>query len=329
MPRVLPVGLPYDRGEMEGTETEVASAALERLWPGRPARIAALSGGTTNRNYRVDVDGSSFVLRVGGKDTNLLGIDRATEHAASLRAAEIGVGPTVVAFVESEGWLVTRFISGKGIPPEELRTPEGIRRVAAILRKIHKAAAIPGRFDAHAVVDQYREEAKKHGVWIPAEFDHAHHASERIRRARGPQPQVPCHNDLLNANFLDDGEIRVVDWEYAGMGDRFFDLANLSVNHDFSVDDDRLLVAAYFGVERPADLAALRLMRLMSDFREAMWGVLQSGISTLDFDFRSYADKHFNRLLLAASDPDFEHYLRQTSAGRMEDPPPAARRRGP
>jgi len=282
--------------------------------------VTALSGGITNHNYRVDVNGVSFVLRVGGNDTKLLGINRTVEHAASLRAAEIGVGPEVVAFVESKGWLVTRFIDGRPVPPEELRTPEGIRRVAAVLRKVHEADAIPGRFDAHVVVEQYREEAKKHGVWIPAEFDHAHHASERIRRARGPQPQVPCHNDLLNANFLDDGQLRVVDWEYAGMGDRFFDLANLSANHEYGIDEDRLLLAAYFGVDRPADLAALRLMRLMSDFREAMWGVLQSGISKLDFDFRKYADKHFSRLLLAAADPDFEHYLRQASAGRMEDP---------
>jgi thiamine kinase-like enzyme len=103
------------------------------------------------------------------------------------------------------------------------------------------------------------------------------------------------------------------------MGDRFFDLANLSVNHDFGVDEDKLLVAAYFGEERPEDLASLRLMRLMSDFREAMWGVLQSGISALDFDFTSYANKHFRRLLVAAADPDFEHYLRRASAGRMTD----------
>jgi len=305
---------------MENTDAGIAAAAVERLWPGTTARVAALSGGITNHNYRVDVNGVSFVLRVGGNDTNLLGIDRAVEHAASLRAAELGVGPQVIAFVKPEGWLVTRFIDGRPVPPEEIRTPEGIRRVAAVMRKVHEAEAIPGRFDAYAVVDEYCDEAQKHGVWIPAEFAHAHHASERIRRARGPQPQVPCHNDLLNANFLDDGEIRIVDWEYAGMGDRFFDLANLSVNHDFGIEEDRLLVAAYFGVERPADLAALRLMRLMSDFREAMWGVLQSGISKLDFDFRGYADKHFRRLLLAAADPDFEHYLRQASAGRMENP---------
>ena len=294
---------------MESIDAGLPATAVERVWPGREATITALSGGITNRNFRVDVDGSSFVLRVGGNDTNLLGIDRTVEHGASLRAASVGVGPEVVAFIEPEGWLVTRFIEGRPVPPEEIRMPAGIGRVAAVLRKIHGAAPIQGRFDAHQVVEEYRGEAIAHGVTIPSEFAAAHAASERIRQARGPQPQVPCHNDLLNANFLDDGQIRIVDWEYAGMGDRFFDLANLSVNHDFGLDEDRLLLAAYFGVERPADLAALRLMRVMSDFREAMWGVLQSGISELDFDFNEYAAKHFARLLKAATAPEFAQYL--------------------
>ena len=144
---------------------------------------------------------------------------------------------------------------------------------------------------------------------LPEEFARAREVAERIRAARGPQPLVPCHNDLLNANFLDDGAIRIVDWEYAGMGDRFFDLANFSVNHEFEVEDDRRLVAAYFGVERDADLASVRLMRFMSDFREAMWGVLQSGISELDFDFKGYAAKHFDRMERTASNPAFERFL--------------------
>jgi thiamine kinase-like enzyme len=285
------------------------AAVVERLWPGRSATILDLSGGITNRNYKVDVGGAAYVVRMGGQNTSLLGIDRVTEHAASLRAAEIGVGPEVETFIEPEGWLVTRFIQGRSVPPEEIRRPDGIRRVAAVLRRIHGAAAIPGRFDAHAVVDQYRIEALAHGVSVPPEFVAAHEVSERIRGARGPQAGVPCHNDLLNANFLDDGEIRIVDWEYAGMGDRFFDLANLSVNHEFGLDEDRMLVAAYFGEEKPADLAALRLMRFMSDFREAMWGVLQSGISELDFDFTGYAAKHFHRMELTAADPQFDRYL--------------------
>jgi thiamine kinase-like enzyme len=286
------------------------AAAVERLWPGRRPKVTLLSGGITNLNFKVEVDGAAYVLRMGGASTGLLGIDRSVEHAASLRAEEIGVGPAVVDFVPSEGWLVASFIDGRPIPPQEMRKPATMARVAEALRKLHSAAAIPGRFDAHAVVDEYRAEAESRGVEIPAEFAAAHTVSERIRAARGIQPLVPCHNDLLNANFLDDGEIRIVDWEYAGMGDRFFDLANFSVNHEFGVKDDTRLLAAYFGDARDADLAALRLMRFMSDFREAMWGVLQSGISELDFDFKGYASKHFDRLERTAADAKFEGYLR-------------------
>ena len=295
---------------------DVAAAAVERLWPGRRANVVALDGGITNRNYKVEVDGAAYVLRMGGQKTELLGIDRTVEHAASLRAEEIGVGPAVVDFVQSEGWLVTRFIAGRGVSPQEMRSPSVLPRVAAALQRLHSAAAIPGRFDAHAVVEVYRAESETHGIEMPREFAAARDVSERIRAARGPQPLVPCHNDLLNANFLDDGAIRIVDWEYAGMGDRFFDLANFSVNHEFGVDDDRRLLAAYFGAERETDLAALRLMRFMSDFREAMWGVLQSGISELDFDFKGYAAKHFGRLEKTASEPEFERYLQEFPSPR-------------
>jgi thiamine kinase-like enzyme len=288
---------------------EGTAAAVERLWPGRRASVTVLGGGITNHNFKVEVDGNAYVLRMGGAKTGLLGIDRAVEHAASLRAEEIGIGPPVADFVASEGWLVTRFIDGRPIAVEEMRSASTLPRIAEALRKLHSARAIPGRFDSFRVVDTYREEAEANGVHIPEEFARARDVAERIRAARGPQPLVPCHNDLLNANFLDDGAIRIVDWEYAGMGDRFFDLANFSVNHDFGVDDDGRLVAAYFGVERDADLAAVRLMRFMSDFREAMWGVLQSGISELDFDFKGYAAKHFDRMERTAADAAFGRYL--------------------
>jgi thiamine kinase-like enzyme len=289
---------------------DAPAEAVAQLWPGRSATILELGGGITNRNYRIEVDGGVYVLRMGGARTDLLGIDRAVEHAASLRAQQVGIGPEVVAFVPSQGWLVARFIEGHPIPVGEMRLPSTLRRVVGALRAFHSAPAIPGRFDSHAVVDDYRAKALAYDVKLPPEFARAREISERIRAARGPQTLVPCHNDLLNANFLDDGSIRIVDWEYAGMGDRFFDLANFSVNHDFGVDDDRRLLAEYFGDEREEDLAAVRLMRFMSDFREAMWGVLQSGISDLDFDFHGYAHKHFSRMLAAAAESEFEAYLR-------------------
>jgi thiamine kinase-like enzyme len=297
---------------------EAARAAVARLWPGRDAKVAELGGGITNRNFKVEVGGEVFVLRMGGAKTDLLGIDRAVEHAAGKRAHEVGVGPEVVAFEPDEGWLVARFIDGKPISLDEMRRPEALRRVAGALRAFHEAAPIPGRFDAWAVVDGYRLTALEHGVEIPAEFESARGIAERIRAARGSPQLVPCHNDLLNANFLDDGGIRIVDWEYAGMGDRFFDLANFSVNHEFGLGDDRRFLMAYFGVARETDLAALRLMRFMSDFREAMWGLLQSGISELDFDFRGYAAKHFARMAATAADPAFDVFLRANDIGPAE-----------
>lgn len=284
---------------------EAARAAAERIWPGRAVELEVLGGGITNHNFKVSVGGELFVLRLGGARTDVLGIDRSVEFAAGRRAFEVGVGPEVVALVPEEGWLVARFIDGRQIPPEQMRRPPTLRRAAAALRALHAAAAIPGRFDAHEVVQDYRRKAEAGGVRIPDAYDEAVRISDRIRAARGPQPFVPCHNDLLNLNFLDDGAIKIVDWEYAGMGDRFFDLANFSVNHDFSVEDDRALLEAYFGAARDRDFAALRLMRFMSDFREAMWGVLQSGISELDFDFDGYATKHFTRMLATASEPEF------------------------
>jgi thiamine kinase-like enzyme len=280
---------------------EDASAAVARLWPGKRAAIAELGGGITNRNFKVDVDGESFVLRMGGAKTSLLGIDRETECEAAERAFDVGVGPEVVAFISEEAWLVCRFVDGRSIPIESMHDPHMLARVAGALRRFHDAEPIPGRFDAWAVVDSYRKLALEHGAAIPAEFDAARTFAERIRARLGSRPLVPCHNDLLNANFLDDGEVRIVDWEYAGMGDPFFDLANFSVNHEFTVDDDRALLEAYVGEARDSDLASLRLMRYMSDFREAMWGVLQSGISDLDFDFRSYAARHFERLRATAA----------------------------
>ncbi len=282
------------------------SSIVERLWPGAGAVVAPLGGGITNHNFRVDVSGESFVLRVMGTNTGLLGIDRSVEHDATRAAAAIGVGPQVVCFDDEEAILVTRFIDGRPVPPEEMREPQNVRRAADALRAFHEGPRIPGRFDSFRIVEEYARTAVERGVALPAAYEWAREQAGAIERARGTQPERPCHNDLLNANFLDDGtRLRIVDWEYAGMGDVFFDLANFSINHELGEDENGELLAAYFGEATEADLASLRLMRFMSDFREAMWGVVQQAISELDFDFVAYADEHFERLRRTAADPDF------------------------
>ena len=284
------------------------AAEVERVWPGRGARFEPLGGGITNHNLKVEVDGERYVLRVAGKDTNLLGIDRSVELAATERAAALGIGPEVVDFVRPEGWLVTRFIEGEIPPIERMREPEILARVASALSRFHGAhgASIPGAFSSFRVVELYRQTALERGGTVPVPYEWAHEIARRIESKRASARSAPCHNDLLNANFLDDGErLRIVDWEYAGMGDRFFDLANFSINHELDGAQSEALLSAYFGEARQEDLQALALMRFMSDFREAMWGVVQSAVSELDFDFDSYASEHFERLRLTAESHAF------------------------
>lgn len=283
----------------------------ERVWPDGIRSLEPLGGGITNRNFKVTLlDGAEVVLRIGGKDTELLGIDRDNEHAATRAAADAGLAPDVITFVEPEGYLVTRFVAGRPVPVDEVRTTTALREIAGGLRRLHEGPAIPGRFDSFRVVEAYCATATTHGVSVPAAYTTAKEVADRIEQARGVQPPVPCHNDLLNANFITDGErIWIVDWEYAGMGDRFFDLANFSVNHELSTDENDELLRMYFGEVSEDDVRSLTLMRFMSDFREAMWGVVQQGISELDFDFVEYAGSHFERLRATAADPAFREAL--------------------
>ena len=279
-------------------------AIVERLWPGRGAGVEPLGGGITNRNFKVSLDGDAFVLRIGGKDTELLGIDRADEHAASRVAAGLGLAPEVVAFVEPEGYLVTRYVEGEVGKVD-------VERVGAALRRLHDDPTLPARFDSFRVVEVYRATALERGAGAPPAYDRAKELADRIEARRAGATPRPCHNDLLNANFIADGEhLWIVDWEYAGMGDPFFDLGNFAVNHELDEEGEHALLAAY-GAD---DHDALVLMRFMSDFREAMWGVVQQAISQLDFDFVDYADQHFGRLERIAAEPRFREALQATKA---------------
>jgi len=296
--------------------------ALHRLpeLAGLDLTLTALSGGITNRNFRVDASGTDerWVIRLAGNDTHLLGISREVEHAATVAAAGVGVGPEVTAFIRPEGYLVTRFIVGEPVSAEAVHRPETLRRIADSLRRIHDGPAIPGLFVPLRIVEAYRALAIARGVPIPPEYDRAADAARRIERAllADPLEPRPCHNDLLNANFIDDGHrIRIIDWEYAGMGDPFFDLGNFSINHELEPAEDELFLEAYDGSVEPRRLARLTLMRVVSDFREAMWGVLQQGVSTLDVDFVAYAGGSFDRLLRNASTPRFEQALAQVAGG--------------
>ena len=270
---------------------------VEGLWPGQETTVQPLGGGITNHNFKVTVGGETLVLRVGGKDTELLGIDRGHEHEAALLAARLGIGPEVVRF--QDGCLVTRFVEGDVGDPDP-------REAGRLLRRLHGGPTLPARFDVFRVVEVYAATAREQGVTVPPEYGGLLDISHRIEAARSGSPLVPCHNDLLAANFIDDGaRTWIVDWEYAGMGDPYFDLANFTVNNELDVDGERALLDGY----GDGDLRALTLMRFMSDFREAMWGVVQQGISALDFDYGAYTRQHLDRLARTADDERFREAL--------------------
>ncbi|HLX57871.1 MAG TPA: choline/ethanolamine kinase family protein [Ktedonobacteraceae bacterium] len=280
-------------------------------WSAERARVTPLEGGITNQNYRVDIDGESFVLRVGGKGTHLLGIDRERESACAAIAAQVGVGPHVLRFLPAEDALVTRFVSGAAFTPASAAEPRILQRIVASVQRYHAGPAFPGAFSPFATVRNYHQLALQHSVTFPDTLPRVFALMARIEEALGPvQQSRPCHNDLLASNFIDDGHtIWIIDWEYAGMGDPFFDLGNFAVNQSLDVERCELLLRYYFGEARPADLAHLHLMRLSSDLRESFWGFLQLGVSELDFDYREYAHHHLNRFLRNVETSPFEQWL--------------------
>ena len=229
---------------LTGADTgEPALAAAIEALPGLAdadaVRSTALSAGITNRNYLLESAEERVVVRVFGADTELLGIDRVAEDVAARAAADAGVGPPVLAFLPEAGCLVTRFVDGAPVPVEDLEGEHVIGAVVRSVHAIHGCPPLPSSFPVFRIVEDYAALASGRGVDVPPAFGEAHELAGRIERAVGTAPMAgrPCHNDLLNANFLRDGDhVWILDYEYAGMGDPFFDLANLSINNGMSGD---------------------------------------------------------------------------------------------
>jgi thiamine kinase-like enzyme len=298
-------------------ELTEAVARLSALLGPREGGVVALEGGITNRNFRVNFGGTDYVVRLPGKDTGLLGIDREAERLATKKAAELKLGPKVAAMLDHPACLVTCFVESRDVTAAELREPGALDEIGGALRGFHRSGLdLPTDFYVTEIVSNYADISQSRGGTLPDGFQHARDCARKVvkavRKNADHQP-LPCHNDLLTANFLHDGErIVIVDWEYAGMGDPFFDLGNFAVNNELGDADEERLLAAYFGeAATPRRRAALKLFRFMSDFREAMWGVIQTSVSELDFDFDAYADKHFRRLAETSEDDRFRRWLKE------------------
>jgi thiamine kinase-like enzyme len=294
--------------------TEVVARLAALLGP-RQGGVTLLEGGISNRNYRVNFGGTDYVVRLLGKKTELLGANREAERLATGAAAELGIAPRVAAVIEDPPCLVTSFIRGRLATPEELRREDRIEVMARALRAFHDSGiTLPSTFDALELVERYAGIATERGVELPDGYEAARAHATAARRslyAAGPRAPVPCHNDLLAENCLLEGErIKMVDWEYAGMGDRFFDLGNFAGNSELDEEQTERLLSTYIG-EPPDDCrrARLELFRFLSNFREGMWAVVEMSIAHVAFDFSGYAAKHFDRLAKAGADPRFEGWV--------------------
>ncbi|MFZ0088434.1 MAG: phosphotransferase, partial [Solirubrobacteraceae bacterium] len=218
------------------------------------------------------------------------------------------------ALVAADGeCLVAEWLPGAPIDGDRLRADPS--SAARALRAFHDSGLrLPVRFWVPDLLDSYAEIIARRDATLPGDYRVAQALVARIAAVLPLAEPVPCHDDLLPGNVLaadaDPGRAVLVDWEYAGMGHRLFDLANLAVNNEFETDSQSRLIEAYFEVPvTPGRVAALRLMMLVSDAREAAWGVLQRSISALEFDFDDYATRHFTRMRRGAADPRLERWL--------------------
>jgi aminoglycoside phosphotransferase (APT) family kinase protein len=268
----------------------------------------ALGGGLTNHNVRMCLGGVDVVVRFCAEGVEMLGIDRSVEDLATRRAAALGIAPQVVAYLPDVHVLVTRWVEGGEVPRDQLHEPGTLARIAHALRSFHAGDDLGKAFDVVALARRQVAAARDPDARLARAIDLGVRIGAALTGAE--HVPVPCHNDLLGANFVGTGDgLRIVDWEYAGMNDRYFDLANFSVNNELSEDDDRVLLDAYFGAADDRRFAALRLMRVVSDLREAAWGAVQDGRSHLDFDYAGYSREHADRLERSAADPRLPDWL--------------------
>ncbi len=307
---------------IEGLAIDRAIAKVPFLAGSKNLKKTPLSGGITNLNFRIDADGKSYVIRLAGADTDQLGIKRDVECAANSVAGQLGIAPEVVYFIEPEGYIVTRFVNGKRIMPEEIVKPHNLARVAGKLRLFHtRAPKLRGEFNVFRRVEMLTKISKSNNCKFPFDWNWIMQKMREVQAAllKDPYIPTPCHDDLLNLNWLEEdvpgeiGELRLLDWEYAGMGDIFFDLGNFSHHHRLTEDQQRFFLQCYFGEVTPKHFARLKPMEPMSELHEAMWGTAQTGISKLEEDFQGYADLWFGRLRAHVTDFRWEQWLKDVA----------------
>ena len=276
------------------------AVARVSLWKGEKVEVSPLSGGLTNENYLVTAGGIRYVVRIPGQSTELLAIDRANEVHNTVAAATTGIGPRVLEFIRAGNVMVLEFIDGPTMAARTLQSTEMATRMAASFRRLHAAPRFLRDFNMFRLIEQYLEIVGNHNVTIPADYRERLPLVAEIERAvkAAALPSVPCHNDLLCENFIDDGSaLRIVDYELSGNNDPCFDLGNTAQEAEFDDELRAALCEAYFGRLDERQLARMNLFALMSDVGWTLWGAIQAKISAIDYDFTGYYTARWLRAL--------------------------------
>ncbi len=263
----------------------------------RPRTVQELPGGLTNRNYKVTTPDGSFVARVWSAGSELLAIDRDSEYRNSAIAAASGVGAPVIDYRPDDGVLVIGYIQGRTLANSDVAVPANIARIARACRRLHSGGRFGNDFDMFDIQRRYASVVRARGFRIPAGYDDLMPQFQAIQRALAVRDAgtVPCNNDLLAGNFIDDGmRIWLIDYEYSGNNDPCFELGNIA--SECLLDDDGLaeLVTQYYGRPLRNKIARARLLGLAAKYGWTLWGAIQSAASPLDFDFWSWGMERFD-----------------------------------
>ncbi len=295
------------------TNTRAEEAAgLVALWRGRKVEISPLSGGLTNENYLVEAGAEKYVMRLPGRSTELLSIDRDNEVYNTKAAATTGIGPRVLEHVPGIDVMVLEFIAGPTMSAPTLHSPAMAARIAESFHRLHSAPRFLQDFDMFRLIEYYLRIVDEHGVTIPGDYRKWLPTVGEIERAVSVSalPRAPCHNDLLCENFIDDGSaLRIVDYELSGNNDPCFDLGNTAQEADFDQELRAALCQAYFGAPEPRQLARMNLFALMSDVGWTLWGAIQARISDVDFDFAGYYTGRWERALEVLRSPRVRRWM--------------------
>lgn len=281
-------------------------------------RITPIAAGLTNKNYRLDVRGKTFFVRIPGPATDLLAIDRANELDNTRAAAEAGVGPKVIHHDPARGALVLEWIDGRTMSNAAFAEPGTPARIAEALRRLHAGARFRDDFNMFRLAEYYLGVVDERSLRIPGGYRDELPKVALIEAALAahPLPTVPCHNDLLAENYLDDGrQLWIVDYEYSGNNDPTFELGNTAQELGFDAAHQEELCAAYFGEATPALLARMRLQMIMSDVGWTLWAAIQAAISSIDYDFWDWAEERWGRASTAFARDDFDDLLAEAVAG--------------